>query len=83
MRAEKYLRVTDYLECSSLRLLLKTYQGQIQLILSDCTFILGFFKNLQKFEYQEQKAEVEVIGADGSIFVSNFTIKRFLTFYFE
>lgn len=29
------------------------------------------FKNLQKYEYQEQKAEVQVIGADGSIFVSN------------
>ena len=47
--------------------------GQIQLILSECTFILGFFKNLQKYEYQEQKAEVEVIGADGSIFVITIT----------
>ena len=34
------------------------------------------FKNPEKYEYQEQKAEVigavEVIGADGSIFVSIF-----------
>ena len=31
-----------------------------------------FSKNLRKYEYQEQSAEVEVIGADGSILVSNF-----------
>ena len=36
-----------------------------------------FSTNLQKYEYQEQKAEVEVIGADGSIFVSiSFEIKN-------
>ena len=26
--------------------------------------------NLKKYEYQEQTAEVEVVGADGSVFVS-------------
>ena len=31
-----------------------------------------YSKNLQKYEYQEQRAEVEVVGADGSIFVSLF-----------
>ena len=30
-----------------------------------------FSKYLQKYEYQEQTAEVEIIGADGSIFVSD------------
>ena len=35
------------------------------------TWLARYFQNLQKYEYQEQKAEVEVIGADGSIFVSD------------
>ena len=26
--------------------------------------------NLKKYEYQEQTAEVEIVGADGSVFVS-------------
>ena len=29
-----------------------------------------FFKFLLQYEYQEQTAEIEVLGADGSIFVS-------------
>ena len=32
-------------------------------------------KYREKYEYQEQTAEVEIIGADGSIFVSNFREK--------
>ena len=31
---------------------------------------LKYTKNLVQYEYQEQRAEVEVVGADGSIFVS-------------
>ena len=38
--------------------------------------IIFFFKSLQKYEYQEQTAEIEVVGADGSIFVS--TLKHTL-----
>ena len=37
---------------------------------------LIFPKNLWKYEYQEQSAEVEIIGADGSILVSNFISKN-------
>ena len=37
-----------------------------------------FSKYLQKYEYQEQTAEVEIIGTDGSIFVSDIRKKIFL-----